>query len=146
MRICIIASLNFTPQIIKVSEILKKGGHHVTIPPTAAMIHRGDITLDEIIHEKTSGEIVNRTIKHDFIRRNFDRIKSADGVLVVNYRKNGIEYYIGGNTFLEIGFAFILKKKIFILNPIPNMIYAHEIMAMEPYILKNNLNTINEPK
>lgn len=143
MKICIIASLNFTKQIIEVSKMLKKEGHPVSIPPTAAMINRGEMSVDEIINEKSSGKIVNRVIKQNSIRQNFVRIKSAESVLVLNYRKNGIEYYIGGNTFLEIGFAFILKKKIFILNPIPKMSYAHEIMAMEPIILNNNLNNIN---
>lgn len=142
MKICIIASLNFTAKIIEVSKILKTEGHNVSIPPTADMINRGELSVDTIIKEKSTGEIVNRTIEQNSIRKNFIRIKRAESVLVLNYNKNGIEYYIGGNTFLEIGFAFILEKKIFILNPIPNMSYAQEIMAMEPTILNNSLRNL----
>ena len=142
MKICIIASLNFTAKIIEVSKILKTEGHNVSIPPTADRINRGELSVDTIIKDKSTGEIVNRTIEQNSIRKNFIRIKRAESVLVLNYNKNGIEYYIGGNTFLEIGFAFILEKKIFILNPIPNMSYAQEIMAMEPIILNNSIRNL----
>jgi nucleoside 2-deoxyribosyltransferase len=66
-------------------------------------------------------------------------IQDTDAVLALNYEKKGIENYIGGNTFLELGYAFILGKKIFFMNPIPNMLYTSELEAMKPVILKGDL-------
>ena len=60
----------------------------------------------------------------------------------MNYEKRGIKNYIGGNVFLEIGFAHVLGKKIFLLNEIPDMFYKDEIESMDPIVLKGNLNKI----
>lgn len=142
MIICIIASLDFTPQILDISDKLTKYGHTAMIPPTSDMIRRGEISIDDIFREKASGDIVTRTIRQDSIRSAFDRIKDSDAVLVLNYKKNGIEYYIGGNTFLEIGFAYVLKKKIFLLNPVLKLGYEHEILEMKPVVLHGDLSNI----
>jgi hypothetical protein len=80
--------------------------------------------------------------KERAIRNHFDKIVWADVVLVVNYDKNNIPYYIGGNTFLEMGIAFFLEKKIFLLNPIPDVSYREEILGMKPIVINNNLNKI----
>jgi len=50
--------------------------------------------------------------------------------LVVNPDKNNVANYIGGNVFLEMGYAHILKKKIFLYNDIPAMPYADETRSM----------------
>lgn len=59
-------------------------------------------------------------IENDLIRDYFEKIKNADAILVVNVDKEGISNYIGGNSFLEMGFAHILNKPIFILDLLPN--------------------------
>jgi predicted RNA-binding protein with PUA domain len=65
-----------------------------------------------------------------------------DAILILNLEKNNIKGYIGGNTFLEMGFAHVLNKKIFLLNEIPEMGYKDEIVAMKPVILEGDLNRI----
>ena len=60
-----------------------------------------------------------RKIKNDVIRDYYQKIDKSDCILVLNLTKNGIENYIGGNTFLEIGFAHVLGKKIYLYNNIP---------------------------
>lgn len=62
--------------------------------------------------------------------------------MAVNKDKHGIKNYIGGNTFLEIGFAHVLNKKVFLLNPVPDMLYADEILAMEHTVINNDLTKI----
>lgn len=70
-------------------------------------------------------------------------MQGADAVLVLNIDKHGIANYIGGNTFLEIGFAHILNQKIFLLNPIPDMpYYKTEIVAMNPIVINGDLSLI----
>lgn len=70
-------------------------------------------------------------------------MQGADAILVVNINKNGIKNYIGGNTFLEIGFAHVLDQKIFLLNPIPEIqFYKSEIEAMKPTVLYGDLTKV----
>jgi len=69
-------------------------------------------------------------------------MQNSDAVLVVNFDKKGIKGYVGGNSFLEMGFAHVLNKKIYLLNDIPDMGYKDEIEAMQPIILNGELNKI----
>ena len=73
----------------------------------------------------------------------FNLIKESDAVLVVNVDKNDIKNYIGGNTLLEMGFAHVLNKKIFLLNNIPDISYKDELRAMQPIVLNNDLSKIS---
>jgi hypothetical protein len=90
----------------------------------------------------TSDESTNEKIKDDLIRGYFEKIKNSNAVLVINNDKNGITNYIGGNTFLEMGFAHALSKKIFLLHSVPEISYKDEIIAMQPVVLDGDLTRI----
>lgn len=78
--------------------------------------------------------------EHDAIREHWATIEKSDAILVLNYEKSGIPGYIGGNSFLEMGFAYIQRKPIFLLNPIPEMpYYKTEIIAMKPTVIDGDL-------
>ena len=62
---------------------------------------------------------------------------------MLNFDKNGISNYIGGNTLMEIGFAHVNDKKVFLLNPVPEIGYKDEIMAMVTKTINGNLNNIS---
>jgi len=71
-------------------------------------------------------------------------IKKSDAILVLNYDRKGIKNYIGGNTLMEIGFAHVLEKKIFLMNPIPDIeYYRSEIEAVRPVIIEQDSDKIN---
>ena len=72
----------------------------------------------------------------------FEEIKKTDAILVINKDKNNIKNYIGGNSLIEIAFAHVLNKKVFLLNPVPQMDYSDEIEAMKPVILNGDLSKI----
>jgi len=81
--------------------------------------------------------------KGDAIRSHFKKIDESDCVLITNYEKKGIPDYIGGNTFLEIGYAFGNGKKVFILNNMPEQsAFKEEILGMQPIILKGDISNI----
>jgi predicted RNA-binding protein with PUA domain len=45
---------------------------------------------------------------------------------------------------MEIGFAHVLNKKIFLMNPIPDIeYYSSEIAAVAPIIIEQDLSKIN---
>lgn len=121
--------MKFVQKMIELKNTLEQQGHVVHVP-----------TIVENAH-KSGEETAQDKIEHDFIRKHYNRIEDSDAVLIANYTKNGIENYIGGNTFLEIGFAYVLGKKIFVLNPIPDMPYiADEVIAMQPKVLNGKVS------
>ena len=61
---------------------------------------------------------------------------------VCNYDKKDIKGYIGGNTLMEMGLAFFLKKKIYLLNEIPEISYKEEILGVKPIIIIGDLSKI----
>lgn len=144
MRITICGSIEFAYEIKEISEKLKKNGHEVEIPITAKKILKGELTMEEFKNEKkVNGDASFRKIKYDVIKKYYEIIKNSDAVLVLNLDKNEVRDYIGGNTFLEIGFAHVLGKKIFLFNSVPEIGYKDEIMAMQPMVLSGDLNKIN---
>jgi len=82
----------------------------------------------------------------DLIKRHKELIENSDAILVLNLTKNKIEGYIGGNTLMEMGFAHIYNKKIFLFNEIPlkseRMHYIDEILDMKPVIINCDLDKI----
>jgi len=142
MIITICSSLYFVKEIGEVAEKLRELGHEVFVPSTAEQVLSGKMDVSDIEKEKEAGLASDRTIKNNAIIRHYKKIEKSEAILVLNYEKKGIKNYIGGNVFLEIGFAFILNKKIFLLNPIPEVNYSDEIIAMQPIILNGDLGNI----
>ena len=57
--------------------------------------------------------------------------------------KNGVKDYIGGNTLMEMGFAHVNDKKVFLLNSVPEKVpYVDEIKAMADFVLNGDLTKI----
>ncbi len=149
MKIVVCGSIEFTPKIKEAADTLTGHGHKVEIPITSQRIIDGELTLEDFLREKEiNGDTsfrknIERKIKDDVIKRYFNIIKESDAILVLNYEKKGVAGYIGGNTFLETGFAHVLNKKIFLLNPVPEMGYKDEIVAMQPTVLDGDLSKIS---
>ena len=138
MNITICGSMQFHKEMREIRKSLEKFGFKVLLPKSIEL-------MDTIgfKHPTTDQERITTKIQYDFIKEHFRKIEQADAILVLNYDKKGITNYIGGNTFLEIGLAFWLGKKIFLLNPIPEMDYKTEIHAMQPVILEGDLSKIS---
>jgi len=143
MKIAICVSLDFTNKIKEITDQLIAQGHKVVIPKTSEMILNGEVTLEKIVEEKKSGEIFKRAIEKDVIKHYFKEIKESDAILVLNFDKKGIKNYIGGAVFLEMGFAHVLDKQIFLLNEIPEVSYKDEIKTMQPLIINNDLSKVH---
>ena len=136
MKIGIIGSMQFTDKMLEVREKLRELGHDAFVTDShKAMIGKTDDEIEKIkLHQKYN---------MDAIRKFWRMMQGADAVLVLNLDKNGIKNYVGGNTLMEIGFAYVLNQKIFMLNPIPEMPYCKtEIEAVKPIILNGDLRKI----
>jgi len=143
MKIVICGSIEITPEIKEISDELIKIGHKTEIPLTSQKIIKGELTMKEFKQEKkNNGDGSFRKIEDDLIKRYYRIIDESDAVLILNIDKNGIKNYIGGNTFLEMAFAHVLDKEIFLYNGIPQMSYTDEIIAMQPMIINQDLSKI----
>lgn len=136
MKIAICASMIFTEKMLEVKKELEKLGHEAYVSDFA------EHYVGKSEKEKEELTIYHKNEK-DAIREYWEQIQKADAILVLNYDKRGIKNYIGGNTLMEIGFAHVLNKKIFLLNPIPEIpYYQSEIEAVRPVIIDGNLAKI----
>jgi len=142
MKIGLIHSLDFSKEALEIKNKLEEKGHQVSLCYSVSKVKAGKLTVEYTKSLKDNGTFHNYTISKDLIRWNFERLKKDEAILVVNLDKNGIKNYIGGNTFLEMGFAHVLNKKIFLWHDIPDLNYRDEILAMQPIILKGDLTKI----
>lgn len=137
MKIVICGSMSSSKKMLETAGELEKNGHSIVLPQNVHKYAQRDVAL------KTNSESIAHKIKDNLIRDYFQKIDEADAVLLVNEDKNNIKGYIGGNAFLEAGFAHVLGRKIYILHDIPKMIYTDELLAMQPLVLNNDLSKIN---
>ncbi len=136
MKIGIIGSMQFTDKMLEVRNKLQELGHDAFVTDFhRAMVGKNDEEIEKIkLHQKYN---------MDAIREFWNAMQGADAVLVLNYDKNGIPNYVGGNTLMEIGFAHVLNQKIFMLNSIPEMPYCKtEIKAVKPIIIDRDFSKI----
>lgn len=132
IRIAICGSMQFGKEMIEIKLKLEGFGYEIILPKNIEQYASGEKGV-EGKWEKQEG---------DLFRNYWNEIEKSDAVLIVNITKNGIENYVGGNALIEMAFAHILNKKIFLLNPIPDINYKDEIEAMSPKIIYGDLTKI----
>ena len=131
--ITLCGSMKFYSKMLELQRFLKEFGFKVFIPTPE---NGKAIDYDSLSDE----ELAN--IKNGYINEHINKIKESDAILIVNFDKNGIKDYIGANAFLEMGFAYILGKKIFILNAIPDQPNKTEILGLMPIVLNGDVESL----
>ncbi len=135
MTITICGSMHFVKEMIMWRTKLTEEGFDVYIP--------GGIEDSQGYKEAgTSEESTKRKIENDFIKSHYRYIKQSEAVLILNYEKNGIPNYVGGNSLMEMSLAFTKNRDIFLLNPVPEQAYSAEINAMQPIVINNDIKNI----
>lgn len=129
--------MSFAKEMLELKSLLEAREHACLIPNETIGYADGKV------ENEGGSEGARRKIEHDLIRDHHRKIEQSDAILVVNHSKKGVENYIGGNTFLEMGFAYILGKKIFLLNDVPSLdLIKEELLAMRPVILNGDLGKL----
>jgi hypothetical protein len=131
MIVTICGSMTFASEMGELKNDLELLGHTVLLPKE---IHR--------YSEKNRIDNKQEKIELDVIRVYYDEIKRGDCILVYNKTKNNINNYIGGNSLIEMAFAYVLRKPIYLINPIPKMNYSDEIEAMFPIVIEDDISRI----
>src|SRR3989344_1691319 len=123
MKLVIVGSMKNYQKYNDMKVQLEKKGYDVIIP-----------FPDEVYSSEKSAK---RKAMRDFN----NHIKKSDAILVANFDKDDKKDYIGANTLMEIGMAYILNKKIFILNEVP-FYCKEELEAIEVVSLKGDLKNL----
>lgn len=121
-NIVLCGSMKLKNKIIEVSNILEKKGYNVLLPV----------------------ECMQGKDKNIASRSHLERIINPENeiVLIVNAPKNGIDNYIGPNSFAEIAFGFYYHKKVYLLNDIYAP-YKDELIGWNIIPLKGNIDKID---
>lgn len=136
MKIVVCGSMSASKEMVEVEKELQKRGHDVVLPDFTYEYAEME-TVDQMHTESAHNKV-----EHDLIRGYYDKIEAGDAILLVNVERKGVSGYIGGNSFLEMGFAHILNKPIYLLYDIPEVGYRDEIEAMNPRVLHGDLDKI----
>jgi hypothetical protein len=139
MKIFIAGSMSFAKEIIEAKEILKKLGFESDFAPdTHDCFNNPHLKLNEDLEHCE---------KMDIIRACMNAQENCDAILLLNHPKDGVDGYVGSNCLIELGLAYYLKQKIFLLYPLPpkeKARYHVEIMHMKPIILDGNVGNLKK--
>lgn len=125
MRIVLSGSSKVKESVFEVAKKLENKGYEVVVP------------REFIVHME----------KREHSMRHFGEIckDETDVLLAVNEPKNGIENYIGPNTFAEIAMAFYKQKRVYVLNDLYEP-YLDELKGWGVIPLKGDLNKLENEK
>lgn len=115
--------MQFYSKLQKIKVTLENKGHKIILP----------LTDESYKSEKN----IKRKAMEDFNKN----LRDSDAILIANFDKESNPNYIGVNALMESGMAFILNKKIFILNSIPENC-KDEFQAIRVIELNGNLKKI----
>lgn len=130
--VVICGSMSHKDRWLKVADDLRGLGYSIETPDISEKDDWSKMTQDQIADQKGY-----------LIRQHLAKISASRSILVYNDFKNDVEHYVGGSTFMEMSAAFVLDKPIFLYNPIPDMPYSDEIVALKPRVLNGDLTKIN---
>lgn len=146
MKVTICGSIAFYENMIEVKEKLEKLGHVVKLPPHEVKDENGKMIPVSEYYSRRKAETDDTSWiwdrKEEAMILHFKKIEFSEVIIVLNYDKNGIKNYVGANTLIEMGIAQYLKKKIFLLNEVPEISYKEEILGMKPIIINGDLKKI----
>lgn len=129
--------MHFSERMLEAAEVVMGVGHIPIISSfVESFIGKNDTEKEEIK--------ISQKMHEDAQKKDWEKLKEADALLVINLERHGIPNYIGGNTLFEIAAGYFSDKKIFLLNPIPDIpYYKTELEAVRPTILYGDVSQIH---
>lgn len=140
--ITICSSASFYKQALEAQEELQKRGFRILIPDTAQIMKQRN-NFDVSVYKTWFANDSDWNKKTELMNKHFKKVLESEAILVLNYEKNGMAGYIGGNVLMEMAIAFHYKKPIFVLNPVNEKLPAYEeVLGMKPFFLKGELKNL----
>ena len=133
MKILIICSKKFYPEIKNIKKKLEKMGHEISLPNSYE---------DPEAEERSWYMGIHSEFKKRMFNQSRYTIEQMDAVLCLNFDTEGHKNYIGGATFLELYEAFMNNKRIYLYHDIPDGMLFDEISGFDPVIIQEDLGLI----
>lgn len=142
--ITICSSASHYKEVLEIEKQLRKLGYQVKVPKTARIMQKNG-NFDVSFYKTWYSDKKDYSKKTILMKQHFSKVISADAILVANFKKNGLEGYIGGNVLMEMVLAFHYKKPIFILNLVSEKLGIYEeILGLNPIFINGNLNLLQK--
>jgi len=135
MKIYIAGSMHFAKEMLQTKNTLKELGVEAEVPPDT----------EECVKDPTLNENLEHCDATDIMKACMAVQKKCGAILVLNYPKHEVSGYIGAHTLIELGLAYYLEQKIFLLYPpAPVHLQRHyvEVTHMQPTILNGKIMEI----
>ena len=133
MKVTICGSMHHIEGMKQAEELLTKAGYEVETPNP----REGEVDYHSLSDEERA------RLKDTLIKEHLDKISESDAILVFNEDKKGVAGYIGGNTLMEMAFAYAQGIEIFLFRPAPDMSYTDEILGIQPIVLGGDVAKID---
>ena len=133
MKITLCGSMYHINGMLEAKKTLEKLGYEIETPDLSENSGYDRLSLEE-----------RATKKDRLIRQHMDKLSESDAIFVFNGEKKGIAGYVGGNSLMEMAFAYAQGIEIFLLNDASAMGYADEILGMRPIVLNGKVEAIHE--
>lgn len=139
----------FLDRMNSIKSQLENFGHEVTAPTlTEEEIETGANTFKDYL--VSQGGLKNVfpnneiwKIKEKAMLQYKTIIDETDALLVCNFDKQEKKNRIGDNSFMEMGYAFFIGKKIYILQGLPyDDDKIEEVLGMRPVFLNGNFEDL----
>lgn len=140
MKIMICGSMTFAKEMLAAQKTLRELGYEAFVPCDAELHAEKPGLIDNLDADR------EHLVQNDVMRRCFDTLANCDAVVWLNYPKNGVDGYIGTSSLMEMGLAYFLKKKIFLMHHVPPPSaarWAHEVLSFQPTVLEGDLAKIH---
>ncbi|MCX6795842.1 MAG: hypothetical protein NT165_03925 [Candidatus Falkowbacteria bacterium] len=137
MKITIGGSMTFAKEQVEIKRQLEQRGHEVLVTDDIE-----DYINNSAIKNSFEEEL-ELSLKYDVMRTFFKKIDSSDAFLVCNYSKNGVSGRLGISALMELGLAYHLGKKTYLLFETDKVQdYALEVAIINPIILNGDISII----
>lgn len=143
MKIVILSSMAFVEDIMEKKAELERLGHSVQVPGDTQ--HALEVP-DRLL--RSYAPTLDTCVGNDFLRTSMQDIAAAESVLVLNHPKNGINGFVDSYCMMQIGVAYYLHKKIFLLYPLPpthDNRFALDVSMTQPKVLNGDMTLIDRP-
>lgn len=139
----------FLDKMHEIKTVLESSGHAVYAPSfTDEEIKSGATTFMDYVEQQGGLEKILPNndiwkIKEEAIMSFKSKMDWADVMLVCNFDKGEKKNRIGDNTFLEMGYMFFTRKRIYVLyGPPYGDDKIEEVLGMRPDFLYGDLTKI----
>ena len=139
MKIMICGSMSFAKEMVELQGQHKSIGHEVSIPSDTELHIEKPNFIDDL--EKD----LEHVIQNNVLRQCFDLLAASEAVIFLNLPKNDIEGYMGTSVLMELGLAYYLKKKIYLMYPYPSphaQRWAQEVASIQPVVLNGDISSL----